>query len=327
MLLTSVVVLEVPGDLPRPLVQSALRSCNLALGAGQCILDGDPRRTVEKPWVAVLSLSEDSRNAVHIELHQGTESFPVVSMRTLEFQETDLPEHRWATAGVVTAALVVSAETTLVSDRQGQRPEPAPPRQRPRAPNEGRQRRPSPPESPPASAKRPAASALRLDLAFLAGPGFDQGPWRIGGQLRTSLALGGPPAVFWASVAAARRDGGVDATWGSGHAGLGICLRTVLPLVDLEGRVGGAASRVAVSTTEGELRAQKASWRLGAVGALDVVVRASEQVHTVVSGETTATWPRIDVKNHDALVGRDPTLGWAALIGLRWIAWQGEGGG
>ena len=163
---------------------------------------------------------------------------------------------------------------------------------------------------------------FRLDLAALAGPGFDEGPWRLGGQLRSSLALSRLPVLFWVALSGSRRDGEVSANWWSGHGGAGLHFASGIPLIDIEGRLGGAGSWVLVSASDESGHDEEAAWRWGMVGSLDIVVEASQNLHMVLCTQVTATWPMLDVvkgpEEEVVVVGREPTARWAAVAGLRW---------
>jgi hypothetical protein len=314
---SSIVIVDVPDDLSPSLVEATLRSCNLALGPGRCRTGAGPDGELEHSYIAELRAPADAENLVTIELKEGSEPFALVATRSLSFHDSDMPDHRWATAGVVIAALVVSAETASTLQRENEPVEASPP-EPPSEPPPTPPRRAPAPTRPPVPELPPAGLAFRLDLAGLAGPGFDTGPWRIGGQLRSSLAGSQLPALAWVSVGAARSEGTFAVNWYSGHAGLGLHFPTGLPLVDIEGRLGGSASFVQATAREGSEQQTESAWRWGAVGALDIVVLASEHLHTVVSCQATATWPVLDVELRNELVGREPAARWAALVGLRW---------
>jgi len=314
-LATSIVFVDVSDDLSPSLLEATLRSCNLALGPGRCRQDAGRDDKPRDCYIAKLRTPADAENVITIELAEASEPFALVATRSLRFHNSDRPDHRWATTGVVVAALVVSAETVPTVQREQAPAEPPPSRPPPkpaRAPQPVRVRSPQP-------VPQPAQYAFRLDLAALAGSGFDPGPWRVGGQIRSSLALTRLPVLAWVGFAAARRDGTFSANWYSGQGGLGLRLATGVPLLDVEGRLGGVGSLVAVAATKGSERQELSAWRWGAVGAVDVVVLASEHLHTVVGWEGTATWPVLEVEVDDQPAGREPTASWGALIGLRWV--------
>jgi hypothetical protein len=165
--------------------------------------------------------------------------------------------------------------------------------------------------------KKPAGAELRLDLAALAGPGFAEGPWRAGGQLRSSVGWTAFPMFGWVSVTGSERGGAVAAMWWSGAAGAGVRWPTELSPLVLDWRVGADGTWLKLKTGGGQGNGHAERTRWGAVGAIDLVLLASRHMHTVASFETTATWPRVVVNAHSERVGTEPTVRWALLAGLR----------
>ncbi len=103
--------------------------------------------------------------------------------------------------------------------------------------------------------------------------------------------------------------------WWSGAAGAGVRWPTALSPLVLDWRVGAEGARLDL-TTGG---AHAVRTRGGAVGAVDLVLLASRHLHTVMSFETTATWPRVVVNARSERVGTEPTVRWALLAGLRLV--------
>src|SRR5512141_1868551 len=98
------VALDVPVELSTELSSSALRSCNLALGAGRCVSgDRAVAQELDVSWIATLRYPGEPEASVRIELRSVRSPESVVAVRQLDFQVTDAPAQRWATAGVVVA--------------------------------------------------------------------------------------------------------------------------------------------------------------------------------------------------------------------------------
>jgi hypothetical protein len=302
------VALDVPVELSADLSGSALRSCNLALGAGRCVPgDRAVAQELDVAWIATLRYPGEPEASVRIELHAVHSPESVVAVRQLDFQVTDAPAQRWATAGVVVAALVVGAESAEISAEEHPPPKPQPPPPPPAPKVE--------PRAPVEAPGKTAGPELRVDLGLLTGPGFDRGPWRIGGQLRASLGSTDFPLFGWASVTGTERGGAVSAMWWTGAAGAGLRWPTELSPLVLDWRVGAVGTRLDVSAGGDD---QKRT-RWGAVGAVDLVLLASRHLHTVMGFETTATWPRVVVNARSERVGTEPTVRWALLAGLRLV--------
>jgi hypothetical protein len=302
------VALDVPVELSSELSASALRSCNLALGAGRCVPGGQAvAQELDVSWIAMLRFPGEPEASVRIELRAARSPESAVAVRQLDFQVTDAPAQRWATAGVVVAALVVGAESAEISEAE-EHPPPKPPPLPPPAPKVEYR---APVESP----QKAAGPELRADLTLHAGPGFDRGPWRLGGQLRLALGSAGFPMFGWASVTGSERSGSVSAMWWSGAAGAGLRWPTELSPLVLDWRAGAVGTRLDLRA--GGAHAQRTRW--GAVGAVDLVLLASRHLHTVMGFETTATWPRVVVNARSERVGTEPTVRWALLAGLRLV--------
>ncbi len=265
----------------------------------------------EVSWIATFRYANGPDTTVRIELRNAGGAGAPVAVRQLDFQLSDAPTQRWATAGVVAAALVVgveSAENAALETKPEPKPEPPAPKPAPRLAR-----------LPEHRAQPTRGTEVRLDLAALAGPGFDRGPWRVGGQLRASLAWSAFPLFPWAAAAGSGRKGDVSAMWWSGAAGAGIRFPLgVEPLV-LDGRMGTEATWVRLSTGNGQNGAHAWRTRWGGVAAVDLVLVASRHVHTVVSFEATATWPRVVVNARDERIGSEPIVRWALLGGLRLV--------
>jgi TolA-binding protein len=101
--------------------QRALSTCNAALGAEQCVLasEGAVAR-----WYAVVRFDPERRAVLTIQLFDGSNGGARVAESELEFKERDSELERWASAGVVVAALGEENrlfQAALAAERLGQR--------------------------------------------------------------------------------------------------------------------------------------------------------------------------------------------------------------
>lgn len=196
-----------PDDVPPELSALAVRSCDTALGEGKCELDAP----TSAEWHATVTASDPNLTSVRIELRkESSNSAPEV--RDLTFSPEDGARERWASVGVVIAALVVarSRETEAVSTPAPAAPLPPPPaKARPT-------QRPAPP---------PRSRMLRLDLRVLGARRTNEGLPEVGLELGASML---PPAgSLFAGVAIAgahRLGADVDVSWFSGALGGGLRL-------------------------------------------------------------------------------------------------------
>src|SRR6187431_2721758 len=99
-----------------------LATCNAALGPEQCMLSGSSAGPDAARWYAVVRYGSSGQARLTIELFEGRRDGNRVASSELEFKERDSQEERWASAGVVVAALVL-AQPAIPSRSE---PKPAP---------------------------------------------------------------------------------------------------------------------------------------------------------------------------------------------------------
>lgn len=200
--LAALVSIHVPPDVPAELSAAATRSCDTALGEGQCELeDGEPARARFR--VDVSSPTPDLDTA-RIELRKDPRR-PAIETRDVSFTPDDLPRERWASVGVLIAALVVARS------REPEAVRPTPPA-------------PAPPEPPPKKVHRtaPPSRPLRFDLRALAGKRTGTSSPEFGAELAGSVLPGGGPWFGSFSLLAARRIGNDPGlSWVSADFGAG----------------------------------------------------------------------------------------------------------
>src|SRR3954462_5993433 len=125
------VVVEVP-PVEAATAARTIATCNAALGPEQCVLSGTNAAS-DPPayWYAVVRYADDGQARLSIELYAGNRAGSRIASSELEFKPRDSEQERWASAGVVVAALVLAQPL----DRA--RPE-IPPESMPKVPSEPR---------------------------------------------------------------------------------------------------------------------------------------------------------------------------------------------
>src|SRR6478609_1505677 len=100
------VVVDVP-PMAAATTARAIATCNAALGPDQCVLSGASSGG-DARWYAVVRFEDDGAAKLSVELFRGDRGGSRVASSELEFKERDSPEERWASVGVVVAALVLA---------------------------------------------------------------------------------------------------------------------------------------------------------------------------------------------------------------------------
>jgi hypothetical protein len=106
-MLPGVVAIDFPEQTPRAWVEAATSACQAALGDDRCVAG---RTTTPHAWRAAVELSDEPEAPVLlIELYDVSNE-ALESARQLRFQDIDPERQRWASAGVVIAAMVSAGE-------------------------------------------------------------------------------------------------------------------------------------------------------------------------------------------------------------------------
>lgn len=207
-----------------------LSACNDAARGGQCRL-ASKKAASDAPAdaVAVVTWNGDWAR-VEVWRHRGRAGFEPPRARELEFDATNPPLERWRTLGFVAGTLAsdTADEEAARARTAGEAPaEGATLTGGERAPSdsaEARTRHGAPPERSAGSRTtlRPAGRSLWVDLASGTGPGFDSGPFRLGGLTRVSYVVSrsfvrGSLGYFGQS----NGQTGFSARWLSGSLGVG----------------------------------------------------------------------------------------------------------
>lgn len=314
-MLPGVVAIDVPPDTPVAWVEAAADACEAALGAGRCmpategIAEGTGAQTT---WRAVIvGPTLEAPTTLNIELYSEGEGIPQAT-RNLRFDEVDPERQRWASAGVVVAAMVSASE----ADRPQSLPEPeAAPMPLPaRVPTDTR-----PPESP-----QRRGVQVWLDGAFAVSSGLEEGEPALGGQLAVGTSPMELPAVVVARFTIASKRVPFEARWLTGALGAGVRALDGRKLtVDIVPEIQLQHFRAQVSNPDPSLEpATDAGAELRVGGGLEVAIawRLAEPVGIVLGGNASLFSPIINIKREDESVGRLSDFGWGGWAGARWIA-------
>lgn len=310
-LLADLVAIE--SDPPDPdLAQIAIESCSDALGAGRCQAAG--ASDAAATWFVRVTWQPPERRRARIEIRHGARDATPASVRVVEFSAADDLAQRNRAIGLIIAAYVIEqsppAPATEVAPAPA--PEPAP---RPAA------------FAPPAAEEEPAAPATAetrapawgADLALLAGPGLDRGAPRLGLMLRGFARPLQLPLAALLALRLARRAGDTAVLWIGGAAGLALRLRTPLSALAFELRGEFALERLHAEASD-ELSGMQQSggaYRYGGRFGLEAHVALGARFALFAGGELSALVPNVYLDVGGEPAGRDRTIGWGGLAGVR----------
>lgn len=277
---------------------SALATCNAALGPEQCALAGNGESA---RWYATVHLDAEQAAVFRIELHESGPNGVEVASSQLEFKERDSPEERWASAGVVVAALVVAQRDAV--------PAPAP---KPRAPA---------PERKPVRAPLPPARRFvpRLELGVTGGSESSRGTLRGGPTARFGIALSDLPVFALGSLAYTVHSSSTpDIVWLTGSLGFGVRVGFAAQHVALEVRTEAVVESLSFSATERSRTASAQRTRWGPRFGLDLSARVSDRWGLVLGAEAAALRPSVVIDVRGSTVDRLPPFSWGFISALRY---------
>jgi hypothetical protein len=291
----------------------AIESCSGALGSGSCRTDRDSREPAD--WFARVIWTEPEHLRARIEIRRGARDAPPSSVRTVEFSAADEPAQRERAVGLIIAAFVMEharAEGTegAAESTAAAQPPPLPPPEI---------------EIAPDPAPRAHAPVWGVDLALLAGPGFDRGSPRMGAMLRGLFRPFDPPLAVVLGIRAARRWNGEDPSvlWLAASTGLALRLQTPARPLAVEARAELQLQRVQVEAEDPATGAHDSGGasRLGGALGLEAHVAlggdGGSGVSLFAGGEITALFPSVYLEVGGLETGIERNLGWGALVGLR----------
>jgi len=300
------VVVDVP-PVEAAAAARTLATCNAALGPRQCALAGsDFGAESQARWYAVVRYGSGGQVNLTIELYEGTREGTRVASSELEFKERDAPEERWASAGVVVAALV-AAQTAIPTSAE-QTPVHAPLAPRAAA-------LPTRPPSAPHS-----SSWVWVALGVTAGSEVRSAPLRVGPLGRLGVMFSNLPVfAFTSSAYTLRSSKRTDLAWLTSSVGLGAQVRFAHQRAALEVRTEAVLESVGIQATDGARIESARRTRFGPRFGLDLSGYWAKNWALVVGAEAGALGPRvvIDVRGQPAAEELPPFV-WGVLSGLRY---------
>jgi len=294
-MLNVAIATDVPGD-GAGIAAIISTSCEAAVGASRCPVAKDLKVSSVVAWYAIVRSEDAEGSRLRIELHDRSPTGVVVETRDLTFSENDRRESRWASAGVVIAALVAARDSpdTASSSRH--------------------------PTEPRFTAPVARRAPWGFDVAFTVGPGLDRGAYRVGGLVRGFVGLPRSPSVIGEfSLHYAERPGELDLSWLSASGGVGARVgnRSSALSAELIGELVFErmfiAGRNAATGHEASSGQNRFGGRLGA----NVALRVWGGFGLVLGAEVSALRPSVDITFLDAKVGREPLVGFGLAAGIR----------
>jgi hypothetical protein len=296
------VAIHLASVLSPELAARTVKSCQAALGEDRCRLSDEPPTSDE--YYATVTAVGSNADAAHIVLVRRDADHPIVE-RDLAFLPEDAPGDRWASVGVVIAALVTAAEGTAQKPPPPKPAAPPPPPARP------------PPRPPPAPR---ATHPMRVDvLVHLSHETATNFPKELGGSLRFSYLVPGSPVFFGAAAGYAARIGEQPFVQFP-QAGIGGGVRWGAPDARwaAEFHLMGLTQYWIISASEPGRSEWKGVWRFGGSLGADLIWAASERWQLVGGVSTQVLTPRVTVDVGGQIAEQTPQAGYALAFGLRW---------
>jgi len=300
------VVVDVPAA-EAAAVARTLATCNAALGPRECGLasEGGAGR-----WYAVVRFDPERHSVLTIRLFDGSAEGPEVASSELAFKDRDSELERWASAGVVVAALVAAQTSEAAAPTPPSPPTPVPMAPPPRAPT-------PPPRRPKLVALHPVW--VRLDLGATGGSEIDSGALRFGALTRFGLALREVPVFAFGSAAYTVRGAGTpDLTWLTAAAGCGVHVGFAHELGALEVRSEAVIESVTIHATDGNHSDSARRTRLGPRFGLDLAGYFAKDLALVAGVEAAVLRPSVVISVAGQGVDRLPPFNWGFISAFRY---------
>ena len=296
------VAIDVPPQTAQEVRVSVVRSCNAALGRGRCVL-GRPEPDQPFEWVAVVRWDPGYRR-LRIELRRRSVEGELVESRDLAFTGSDATGDRWASAGVVIAALVAARQPSVI---------------RYDTPSEPEQNAPAEPpvEKEPRWTGGPVWS---VEVGAHTGPGLDSGPYRFGPQARIGVSLRPLPLLLTAATRYSIRSGDPNISWWAQSLGVGARVGGWEGSVAAELRSEIVSERMVISATDERMDSEESAvrarfgGRLGAVGLWLLAPR----VWLTGAAEVTLLRPEVSVEVSGSSSGYESAVRWGMAGGVRY---------
>jgi hypothetical protein len=295
------VAIHLASELSPELAARTVQSCEAALGEEHCRLTDEPLSGDD--YYATVTVEGTSADGAHIVISRRDAEHPIVE-RHLSFLPEDAPGDRWASVGVVIAALVTAAEGPVEKPPPRNPPPSAPPPPRPPAPH---------PKAP--AAAHPARIDLLVHLSRESGTDY---PSELGGSLRASFMVPRSP-VFFGAVAGYAARIGPQPTLQFPLAGIGGGLRLGAPEARwaLEFNLFGVAEYWIISASEPGRSESEPVWRFGGSLGADVIWAANRNWQLLAGVSAQILTPRVTIDVGGQAAEQAPPVGVAFALGLR----------
>jgi len=286
------VAIHLAPDLRPDFALRTLKSCEAALGAERCRLTDEP--TSDDDFYASVTSDHDVATAHIVLLRRGSTS--PAAVRDLSFSSEDPARDRWASVGVVVAALVTAANG--------------------RAPAHAH-----PPESPRRERAGEPEHALRFDALLRLGRETSTSyPAELGGVLRVSFAPTRSPFFLRLSGGySGRLAPQPDVSIASGAAGGGFRWGAPSAKWGAEMHTEVLFERWILSASEPGRSDAQGVWRFGAAAGADCTWGFLPWVQAVVGASLQLLDPGLDVDVRGQNAERVPPFGVAAVAGIRLV--------
>src|SRR6478736_7340202 len=309
------VVIDVP-PIEAATAARTIATCNATLGPDQCVLaTGNGSADPPSRWYAVVRFGPDGEVRLTIELydgnrdadrdgsHAGSHPGTRIASSELEFKERDSPEERWASAGVVVAALVLAQPTDRAPSEKKAEPPPVvvvPPA-------------PKPPAPPPRR-----THFWRLDLGVTAGSEERGAALRVGPLARLGFVFEGVPVFASAGAAyTVQGSGNTDLTWVTGALGAGVRVSFAHERAAVEARGEAVIETVGIEATDGQRTESARRTRFGPRFGLDLSGYFVKNWALLAGAEAGVLGPRVVIE----VAGQTrelPPFAWGLVSALRY---------
>jgi hypothetical protein len=296
------VAIHLASQLSPELAARTVQSCEAALGDQHCRLTDDPPSGDD--YYAMVTAEGSSADGAYIVISRGDTDRPIVE-RHLKFLPEDAPGDRWASVGVVIAALVTAAEGAVEKPPPPKTPPVVVPPPRPPA------ARPKPPP-----AEHPARFDLLVHLSRESGTDY---PRELGGTFRGSFLVPRSPVFFGAAAGYAARIG-PQPSLQFPLAGVGGGVRWGAPDARwaLELNLFGLAQYWIISASQPGRSESEPVWRFGGSLGADLVWAADPRWQLLAGVSAQLLTPRVTIDVAGQTAEKSPPVGVAFAFGLRW---------
>jgi hypothetical protein len=291
-----------------------LGACSDAARGARCRLRGENPGNRSEPelWAVVTWSGERAR--VEVWRSRGRVGVDPPRTREIEFDATNPTLERWRTLGFVTGTLasgLADAGGVPPSASAAESPAPVAP------PSPGLAPRSSAASSP---APNPPTRSLSVDIGLGTGPGFDSGPFRLGGMSRVSYAvqrsfITGALGYFGQS----NGEMGLSARWLAGSLGAGFRPWRSRAGLGLDVRLEAVVQNVRASISAPPAAGNDADdvWQAGLRAGCDGVWEAVPGISVFLGLDLAGFVGPVRVTVAEAHVAKLPALGGSVSGGLR----------